>query len=281
MASRSLSSCLTLLRPRGQTCTRERLGGWIAFTDFTRKAPLKSILPLYTIAHGYSVMGKSDLRTVIEIERRFPFDSETENRLREAGASAVSEKSFTDTYYDTKDFRLTGADHWLRRRDEKWELKYPSPIRLSDNAAEYVESDDEIEMDGILEKLLEVPMDHSARDTLTDPLSRWDSLIDFSTIRTTRKKFTLNGVVIDLDSADFGFAIGEMEVLVIKTGDGEVDTKNHENALKALDETALTLGIVFNSKRLHGKVTTFLRQRRRKHYDYLVERGVLIGVHDE
>ena len=51
----------------------------------------------------------------------------------------------------------------------------------------------------------------------------------FSTFQTTRKKFSLNGVVIDLDSADFGFAIGEMEVLVIKTGNEEVDTENHKN----------------------------------------------------
>jgi len=227
----------------------------------------------------YSAMGKTDfhVETVIEIEKRFPFDGETVNRLVAAGASLVSEKSFIDTYYDTDDFRLTGRDHWLRRRDEKWELKYPSPLRLSRNAAEYVETDDGDTIDGILSGLLEAPMISSG--DLYDPLLRWQSLVGFTTFRTTRKKFALNGVVIDLDWADFGFAIGEMEVIVIKHGNEEVDTQNHENALKTLEETASLLGIVFDSNRTHGKVTTYLQKYRSKHFDFLVERGVLNGLY--
>ena len=54
----------------------------------------------------YSAMGKTDfhVETVIEIEKRFPFDGETVNRLVAAGASLVSEKSFIDTYYGEKIF---------------------------------------------------------------------------------------------------------------------------------------------------------------------------------
>ena len=46
-------------------------------------------------------MGKVDCRvgkTVVEIERRFRFDADTESKLTAAGASLVSEKSFVDTY---------------------------------------------------------------------------------------------------------------------------------------------------------------------------------------
>jgi len=226
-------------------------------------------------ARSIAAMGITDCRveTVIEIERRFPFDAETENKLLSVGATLLSQKSFTDTYYDTEDFRLTGSDHWLRSRNGKWELKYPSPIRLSDNAAEYVECEDEDTLIEILTKFLGFPHPPSGR--LYEILSNSELLMDFSTFRTTRKKFSFNGVTIDLDSADFGFAIGEMEVLIHKTGNKEADLQNHQNALKVLDETASILGIVYNPIRLPGKVATFLLRNRKKHYDFLIAKGVL------
>lgn len=110
---------------------------------------------------------------------------------------------------------------------------------------------------------------------LGEILSNSKLLMDFSTFRTTRKKFSFNGVTIDLDSADFGFAIGEIEVLIHKTGNKEADLQNHKNALKLLDETASILGIVYNPNRLPGKVATFLQRNRKKHYDFLLAKEVL------
>lgn len=221
-------------------------------------------------------MGKTDchVETVIEIERRFPFDAQTENKLKSAGASLLSEKSFTDTYYDTADYRLTGSDHWLRSRDGKWQLKYASPVRLSETAAEYVEIEEEDAILDILSKHLDQP---------EISLARMGCLEAFCTFRTTRKKYCLSsGVVVDLDSTDFGFAIGEMEILVTKTGDEERDFQNHENAIKTLDETAMSLGIAFNSNRMAGKVTTFMKRNAKNHYEFLMNKGVLkVKFNDE
>jgi len=229
-------------------------------------------------------MGKVDCRvgkTVVEIERRFRFDADTESKLTAAGASLVSEKSFVDTYVDTEDFRLTGSDHWLRLRDDEWQLKYPSPLQLSKNAAEYVESEDEDAILDIISKLIEMEknLDSSGGADVSSNrngvLSSLDCLRAFCTLRTARKKYSLNGVVIDLDSADFGFAIGEMEALVVKTGDVDVDTENHRKALETIDDVASKLGIVFASHRLDGKVTTFMKRYKKDHYDFLVQRGVI------
>ena len=89
-----------------RSCHNAR-GGWIAFPETPPKS--SAYIPLFSshfgfLARGYSTksaMGKTDchVETVIEIEKRFPFDGETVNRLIAAGASLISEKSFTDTYY--------------------------------------------------------------------------------------------------------------------------------------------------------------------------------------
>jgi len=223
-------------------------------------------------------------KTVVEIERRFRFDADTESKLAAAGASLVSEKSFVDTYVDTNDFCLTGCDHWLRLRDDEWQLKYPSPLQLSTNAAEYVESENEHAILDIISKLIEIEENLNLSEVAVDSsnqngiLSSLDCLYGFCTLKTTRKKYSLNGVVIDLDSADFGFAIGEMEALVVKTGDVDADTQNHRKALQAIDEVASQLGIVFASHRLDGKVTTFMKRYRKDHYDLLVQRGVIKSI---
>ena len=60
-----------------------------------------------------------------------------------------------------------------------------------------------------------------------EALSDSSLLSDFCSFETKRKKFCLDGIVIDLDSMDYGFAIGEMEVIVNKTGDEKHDTENH------------------------------------------------------
>lgn len=112
----------------------------------------RSVLTSFNSVVTSVAMGKTDFSAVlnvVEVEKRFPFDAETEDKLIAAGANVLSHKSIKDTYLDTSDYCLTSADHWLRRRNGKWQLKYPSPIQMSENsAAEYVECEDE---DAILE----------------------------------------------------------------------------------------------------------------------------------
>ena len=53
-------------------------------------------------------MGKTDCGAalnVVEVERRFRFDTETEDKLVAAGALVLSHKSFKDTYLGILHFR--------------------------------------------------------------------------------------------------------------------------------------------------------------------------------
>ena len=66
-------------------------------------------------------------KSTIEVERKFIVPGDYRTRLPEAGFSQVKEfeESLSDTYHDTEDFDLLEADHWLRKRNGDWELKYP------------------------------------------------------------------------------------------------------------------------------------------------------------
>jgi len=230
-----------------------------------------------------AVMGKSNeevgvsIGEVVEVEQRFPFGAETENNLIKAGASLISEKSFKDDYMDTKDYRLTGADHWLRLRDGVWQLKYPSPVQLSNNAAaEYIECEKEETIHETISSLLSTDNDDDTTEGVSalEALSK-ANLHSICSFETRRKKFHLDGVVIDLDSTCYGFAIGEMEVLVQKTGNCEEDANKHRQALESIRRVADKLGVSLAATRREGKVTKYLRNFRKDHYDFLLKRGVL------
>jgi len=230
-----------------------------------------------------ALMGKSNeeitapVGEVVEVEQRFPFGAETETNLIKAGAALLSEKSFKDDYLDTADYRLTGADHWLRLRDGVWQLKYPSPLQLSNNAAaEYIECEKEETILETISPLLSDQHHHSDRDSASalQALSK-ATLHSVCSFETRRKKFRLDEVVIDLDSTCYGFAIGEMEVLVQKTGDGEEDARKHREALESIRRVADKLGISFAATRHEGKVTKYLRSFRKDHYEFLLNKGVL------
>src|SRR3989338_7678628 len=83
---------------------------------------------------------------MIEIEKNFDLkDSDKEKLI--ADATFLRKITLTDTYYDTKDFRLTTKDHWLRQRNGRFELKTPingtATDRITDQYRE-IENDKEI-----------------------------------------------------------------------------------------------------------------------------------------
>ncbi|KAL8177193.1 UNVERIFIED_CONTAM: hypothetical protein K2H54_043174 [Gekko kuhli] len=62
----------------------------------------------------------------IEVEQKFLFERGTEEKLVALGATLAGNISFRDQYFDTPDWRLVLADHWLREREGVgWELKCP------------------------------------------------------------------------------------------------------------------------------------------------------------
>ena len=62
----------------------------------------------------------------IKIETKFVQPKDLQKRLQQGGAKFLKEVHYSDTYFDNSSCSLTLQDHWLRRRDEAWELKIPA-----------------------------------------------------------------------------------------------------------------------------------------------------------
>src|SRR3989338_6378355 len=83
---------------------------------------------------------------MIEVEKNFDLKPGDKERLIQ-DAKLIAEKTFTDIYYDTADFRLTTKDYWLRQREGKWELKVPlSEAIRKKETDQYRELEDEEEI---------------------------------------------------------------------------------------------------------------------------------------
>ena len=64
---------------------------------------------------------------MIEVEKNFAVTEKDKACLIE-DAVLLYKKVFTDVYYDSSDYALTGKDFWLRTREGKFELKVPQNV---------------------------------------------------------------------------------------------------------------------------------------------------------
>ncbi|XP_077364591.1 thiamine-triphosphatase isoform X2 [Festucalex cinctus] len=201
----------------------------------------------------------------IEVERKFVCNANRLKILEEIGACA-GQFQFQDRYFDTPQFDLTLKDVWLRQRKGCWELKCPT---ITDKEAEETQGEPSkaamlctrykeiTDLTDIRLKLKEVLKDTGDKfsmteccQTLTDHHGLaemncvseecWTSamnLVCFAEFTTVRRTFTLeeDGVHVDLDETDFGYAVGEIEVLVSEGGDMQA-------ALDKIERTAKKLG---------------------------------------
>lgn len=162
----------------------------------------------------------------------------------------AGQRQFHDQYFDTPKFDLTLRDMWLRKRKGCWELKCPTSV---DGAAEmsgeqskaaalctrYKEITNlpEIQL-RVTEVIKDVCEDRETSSSQEDEswLSKMN-LVCFAEFTTVRRSFTLEeeGVQIDLDQADFGYHVGEIEVLVPEGG-------GVQSALEKIERTARKLG---------------------------------------
>ena len=84
---------------------------------------------------------------MIEVEKNFDLRPGDKERLIN-NAKLLYRKTFTDVYYDNKNYYLTGMDYWLRERNGKFEFKVPLNTglikrRVTDQYRE-LETEDEI-----------------------------------------------------------------------------------------------------------------------------------------
>jgi predicted adenylyl cyclase CyaB len=189
---------------------------------------------------------------VIEVEKKFPLDAGNLEKITE-GAQFVSEKTHTDVYYDTKDLSLVKTNTWLRKRNDRYELKIPTYEALGENSAnQYHELETDVEIAAYLHFDTSIPLAQS--------LATRDYEI-FCTITTTRKKYKNSGFTIDIDSCDFGYEMVEVELVVEDT-----------TMVKEANEKILAFGkkIGLTSKPILGKVSEYLRRYSPEHYQAIV-----------
>ena len=170
----------------------------------------------------------------IEVERKFTVTADTKIRLLEMGAELKKERTFEDMYYDNADYRLTLSDCWLRQRNGQWEFKVAvSSFQTKSSSTQYSEVTDEKEISRLLIRYLRA--DESMRNLSLEELIQKLNLSIFAKFSTTRQTYYLPECTIDLDLADFGFQVGEIEVMV-------ADEKRIAEALRTIDGIAKKLG---------------------------------------
>lgn len=184
------------------------------------------------------------------MEQKFLYGPGTEEKLAALGATLQGAVSFRDKYYDTPDWRLTLADHWLREREGAgWELKRPpqagstssqaaahqplqaqSPRRVPEGhtapqpleqmgrpglATQYQEVTCPLKIVAQVCGLLGEHPEAGWQGDVARAVERL-GLEEFASFVTRRRTFRLGNLSVDLDEADFGYAVGELEAVVGK-----------------------------------------------------------------
>lgn len=111
----------------------------------------------------------SETRTVnsprkFEVERKFLVPPDFKHTLETHGAWLKREIEFTDVYFDTPNNELTLAGFWLRKRDQKFELKIQKLKDFQDGIENYTEIEDEREIVSQLSRLLKAFFGNIDRD---------------------------------------------------------------------------------------------------------------------
>lgn len=196
---------------------------------------------------------------MIEVEKKFILNKQNEEWLTK-DAQFLNECVFTDIYYDTENFSLTSKDKWLRSRDGKFELKLSLHNGTNRLADQYEEFEDEHKIRESLDLL--------SNGKLADDLTR-AGYFPFCTCETTRQKYKSGSFIIDIDVVDFQnfiYNIGEIELMV--NNKSEI-----ENAIEKIMAFAKEQNLTIAPVR--GKVIEYLRKIKPKHYQALVEAGVV------
>eukprot|EP00658_Telonema_sp_P-2_P042104 TRINITY_DN30181_c0_g1_i1.p1 TRINITY_DN30181_c0_g1~~TRINITY_DN30181_c0_g1_i1.p1 ORF type:complete len:228 (+),score=50.93 TRINITY_DN30181_c0_g1_i1:231-914(+) len=220
---------------------------------------------------------------VIEGERKFTLDDPraTSCALEQHGAYFLSHKSFHDVYYDClPSLALSRKNLWLRTREFEeaepfWELKAgvlsePGCQCPSSGATSFLEMTAIPEILDMVSRTTGLPHTESE-----DPKDAF-GLEPFASFRTDRVSYsfahaTLGEFRIDIDSADFGFVVGEIERLV------DVPDQVAE-AERSIMVVAAELGLCLGQDDTPpGKMETYLWRVRPDDYRTLEQAGALTG----
>ncbi|XP_022091919.1 thiamine-triphosphatase-like [Acanthaster planci] len=227
----------------------------------------------------------------VEIERKFTVSVDTETKLTQSGGTCVLVETMKDSYFDSDQLILTMADHWLRRRNGKWELKVPlsgwptNKYNASETCTKYSEITNEQEIVANLCAIINAKTDvdkhdkmthsseeetHSAKEDLSlEKCLIENALMPFAQFTTYRKTYSMGGgILVVVDQTDFGYSVGEIEMM---TGPSPADLLAAE---AKIEEMAEKLGLGTQTVAA-GKMSMFLKKFAEPHYQALLAAGVL------
>ncbi|KAM9826801.1 thiamine-triphosphatase [Neosynchiropus ocellatus] len=222
----------------------------------------------------------------VEVERKFLFTADTLKTLEQIGV-CIGQREFHDQYFDTPQFDLTLRDMWLRKRKGCWELKCATadvddckqPVKATSLCTRYKEITSLPDIHTKLREVIKEDKNLTLLENIETGHKRFPledeswlgamNLICFSEFTTLRRSFTVEeqGVQIDLDQADFGYDVGEIEVLLSEAEDVAA-------AMGKIERTAQILGLTGDQK-IEGKMSVFLRRYRPEHYEKLLNAHIL------
>lgn len=232
----------------------------------------------------------------IEVEQKFTMTRVGPQILKDLGfVSVCSDKAMTDWYFDDESFSLLRQDCWLRLRalgdsgnkssNGKWQLKVGNGSGSATTVYTEIEGPEAVadalsnkfdNFDG--ELLPKLPDDYrkievtdSRTSTVADSQCQ---LVAFARIGTYRSSWKLlderfGSINIDLDSTDFEYAIGEVEI--------EVDTHDLvPSARKKIQEVVEAVsGRSNTTEKPMGKLEYYLFHQRPDVYKICVDCGVI------
>lgn len=260
-------------------------------------------LPLAIVRRGMTTTGTT---TTLEVEQKFALldrnMQDIKARLSQAGFELDTVKEMVDWYFDVEGSVLTRHDCWLRYRQllssdtdqtGQWELKRGQPKTIqSKNEAGSTESStltvyEEIEGAAAVTTACSVPTSSSSFTTATSTSSFQDHLVPqlgvtntglepFARIVTQRStwkttdKCKWENLLVDLDTTDFGYAVGEVERVVHRQEDVEAARTQVQALIVEICNGVSDPAV--------GKLEYFLKLNRPDMYQACVESGTIRGV---
>lgn len=186
----------------------------------------------------------NNITPTIEVERKFMVPDNYKEILLKNGFELRQEfdEVLVDTYFDSHEHHLIKVDHWLRKRNGDWELKYPvGTTEHRGNTSIYHETTD---LEDVLQLLK--PILNSEDESLSEMVNK-KLLEPFAHLETKRKNYHKEDINIVIDATDWGHIVGEIEVMVC-ADKGKISeaTKRIEDLGKELDFSPMDLNVLYH-----------------------------------
>lgn len=197
---------------------------------------------------------------MIEVEKKYPLDPGDRERITKDRVP-LQTVTLVDTYYDDDVFSISTKDRWLRKRNGAFELKVP--LHSASATERDADQFDEIEDEDGIRTFLNI----TQRGSLDEDIAR-AGYGPFGTIVTTREKYRIGDLTLDLDAIDYGYELCEIECMVERPED-------MDSAIEKVRSCARSLGLV--ERPLKGKVFEYINRTNPRHFKALVDAGLIDG----